>query len=98
MSISEFPPKVKADWEELTLEVIEQGEGFWKIKNELEYGYELTGYGCENSIIILMVGRQDFKVHITLCHSQVDSDTKVYSDLVEVSDLNEAINNALKKI
>ena len=75
--------------------IVENDRGDWKV-SRIYYGYQLLGYDGENCIMILLVWRQDGKVHITVTHSQCDTDTQIHSELVKDTSVEDWINAVLK--
>lgn len=77
--------------------VTDEGKDKWQVSRVLACGIELTGFGGENHLYILLQSWQSGDYHVTVCHCQVDSNTIVKQGLFKEKELTAAINTFIKE-
>ena len=77
---------------DLAVLITDVGAGKWSLSRVLACGVELTGFGGEDHLYILLQSWQSGDYHVTVCHSRVDSNTIVVQGLFKGAELTAGTN------
>ena len=77
------------------IQIVEEGEGKWKLSRVLACGVELTGFDGENHLYILIQSWQSGDYHVTVCHCIVDGSTEVRQAQVKEVKLTSWVNTLI---
>lgn len=80
----------------LTIEVVNQGRGQWRVTRQLSYGQEITGYNGEQCLYVFITSWQSGHNHCCVVLCKVDGRTETVTGLYTRHNITNGINNLIE--